>query len=459
MTSSRLGVAVLAAGRGTRMRSSQPKVLHPIGGEPMLRRVARTAIEVADGGPVVVVVAPGMEAVRAAVADLPLAFAEQAVPLGTGDAVRCALRAMPPVEEVLVLLGDVPLLTPDALLPLFAMPPGIGVLTTELAEPTGYGRVLRAADGSIREIVEEADATSRQRAVTEVNTGVMRLPAGPLGVWLAQIEPQNAQGECYLTDVIALAASEGVAVHAHRVADAILVQGVNDRVQLATLERALQARTAAALMRAGVTLRDPARFDLRGSLAHGRDVEVDVNVVLEGEVVLGDEVRVGPHCVIRDTRIGKGTQVLGHCTIEGATVGANCRIGPHARLRPGTVLADGVHVGNFVEVKASTLGAGAKANHLAYVGDATVGPEANIGAGTITCNYDGAAKHRTDIGAGAFIGSNTALVAPVTVGEGATVGAGSVIVRDVPPGALTLARAEQKTVPGWRRRARAPKAG
>ena len=452
-----LSVVILAAGRGKRMRSRLPKVLHPLAGRPLLAHVVEAARALGPEA-VYVVHGHGGGQVRAALGGLPVTWVEQAEQLGTGHAVAQALPRIPDGHQVLVLYGDVPLLRSETLRRLLkaaeAGAPGergLALLTAELPDPTGYGRILRDADGRVTGIVEEGDASAEQRALREVNTGVLAAPAGRLRAWLERIDNRNAQGEYYLTDVVALAVLEGVPVRAVPAEDPAEVQGVNDRLQLAALERLWQRRAAEGLMRQGVTLLDPDRLDLRGEVVCGTDVTLDVGVVLEGRVELGDGVRVGPYAVLKDVRLGEGCEVLAHSVLEGVEAGAGVRIGPFARLRPGTRLADGVRVGNFVELKAAEVGEGSKINHLSYVGDASVGRDVNIGAGTITCNYDGHRKHRTVIEDEAFIGSDTQLVAPVRVGRRATIGAGSTITKDAPPGELTLSRAPQVTRKGWRR--------
>jgi len=456
---SQLHVIILAAGQGTRMRSALPKVLHPLAGRPMLEHVVRTAAALGPAA-IHVVHGHGGEQVRAALAHLDVRWVEQAEQLGTGHAVEQAMPAVPDPATVLVLYGDVPLIEHETLAETAhrAGRGALALITVELEDATGYGRILRAQDGRVTGIVEHKDASPQQRALREGNTGILCAGAAPLRAWLSRLDRDNAQGEYYLTDVIAMAAAEGVAIDTVHPARAVEVLGVNDRVQLATLERAYQRAQAERLMRGGATLADPARVDVRGEVQVGRDVWLDVNVVLEGSVEIEDEVRVGPNVVLRDCRLGRGVEVLANSLIDGAKVGAGARIGPFARLRPGTDLAAEVHVGNFVEVKNARLGRGSKANHLTYLGDAEVGAAANVGAGTITCNYDGANKHRTVIGDGAFIGSGVELVAPVTVHAGATIGAGSTISRDAPAGQLTLSRSRQVTVAGWRRPQKKPPA-
>jgi len=423
----------------------------------MLAHVIATAQDVAAGRGgatrTVVVIGHGAEQVRNAFSDrADVDFVLQEPQLGTGHAVAQAAPRIDDRAQTLVLYGDVPLVRAETLRRLLdGAGDGVGVLTVNLDDPTGYGRIVRDWHGNVLKIVEQKDASDEERAIGEVNTGIVVAPTDKLKSWLARLSNDNAQQEYYLTDVIALAVADGVRVAGVAAADADETLGVNSKAQLAQLERVAQARAAAAAMDAGATLADPARFDVRGELTVGADVFIDVNCVFEGRVALADGVRIGPHCVLRDCAIGAGTEVQGFCHLEGATIGANARIGPFARVRPETALADEVHIGNFVEVKNSQLAQAAKANHLAYVGDATVGRNVNIGAGTIVANYDGANKHRTVIGDDAHTGSNSVLVAPITVGEGATVGAGSTVTREVPAGKLTVARAKQVTVPGWKR--------
>lgn len=454
-----LSVVVLAAGKGTRMRSGLPKVLQPLAGRPLLAHVLDT-VHALQAQTAVVVAGFGADAVRAEFGDRAgLRFVLQEPQLGTGHAVQQAVPALPADGVCLVLYGDVPLVPAGSLLALVAQARAgaLALLTVELADPAGYGRVLRDAAGAVRAIVEHKDATPAQRAVRECNTGILCAPVALLRGWLGRLRSDNAQNEYYLTDVVAHAVADGVAVHATGVDDADDVLGVNDRRQLAHLERVLQRRAADRLLDQGVTLADPTRLEVRGALHCGRDVFIDVGCVFEGEVHLGDGVRVGPYAVLRDVRVGAGTVVHPFCHLDGASIGAGALIGPFARLRPTTALADGVHIGNFVEVKNATLGTASKANHLSYVGDAAVGARVNIGAGTIVANYDGANKHRTVIEDDAHTGSNSVLVAPITVGAGATVGAGSTVSRDVPPGKLTVARARAFTVEGWKRPAKKPK--
>lgn len=446
-----LEIIILAAGQGTRMRSNLPKVLHPLAGKPMLAHVLDTARALGPAA-IHVVYGHGGEQVKQAIDDPALNWVEQAEQLGTGHAVEQAMPAVKDGAIVLILYGDVPLITAQTLQGVLQRSAaGLGLLTVELADPTGYGRILRDGLGRVVAIVEQKDASAEQLPIREGNTGIMACQGQRLRSWLEQLDNRNAQGEFYLTDVIALAVQEGVEVVAQRVVDEDEVAGVNDRLQLAQLERRYQRRCADALMRDGATLLDPSRFDLRGSASVGHDVVIDVGVVFEGEVVLGDRVRVGANCVLRDVRIGDDVSIEPMSLIEQAEIGSHCCIGPFARIRPGTRLAERARVGNFVEVKNSVIGRAAKVNHLSYIGDTTMGSEVNIGAGTITCNYDGANKHRTVIGDRAFIGSDSQLVAPVTVGNDATIGAGSTITRDTPEGELTLSRSAQKSIKGWKR--------
>ncbi|HET7675906.1 MAG TPA: bifunctional UDP-N-acetylglucosamine diphosphorylase/glucosamine-1-phosphate N-acetyltransferase GlmU [Gammaproteobacteria bacterium] len=446
-----LSIVILAAGQGKRMHSDLPKVLQPLGGRCLLEHVVAAARALPKAS-LHVVYGHGGERVKEALAHLPVTWVHQAEQLGTGHAVAQALPQIDDRDLVLVLYGDVPLVRTETMgaLALLAAPGALAVLTTRLADPTGYGRVLRDAGGSVIRIVEEKDANAAERKIDEVSTGLIAAPAAMLRDWVSRLDNDNAQGEYYLTDVIAMAAADGVPV-AGTNASAQEVLGINDRVQLSEAEAALRQRKAEALMRAGVTLRDPTRIDVRGELNCGRDVIIDVGCVFEGAVTLGDGVRVGPYCVIRDADIAARTEIFSHTLIDEAVIGRDCRIGPFARLRPGAQLAAEVHVGNFVEIKKSEIGAGSKANHLSYIGDASVGSGVNVGAGTITCNYDGVNKHRTVIGDGVFVGSDTQFVAPVTIGAGATIGAGSTITKDVPADVLALSRVRQAVLPGWKR--------
>jgi bifunctional UDP-N-acetylglucosamine pyrophosphorylase/glucosamine-1-phosphate N-acetyltransferase len=454
MRADELHVVVLAAGEGKRMKSALPKVLQPLAGRPMLAHVIEAARSRAPSR-IHVVHGHGGAQVQAAFADAPdLAWALQDRQLGTGHAVLQALPAIPDAAQVLVLFGDVPLILPATLERLLAAAgeSRFALLAEHVADPRGYGRVLRDGLGRVRGIVEEKDATPEQRAVNLINTGVLTAAAGDLKRWLARVGNRNAQGEYYLTDIFALAADEDRHAACIECSEAGEADGANEPWQLATLERRLQLRLVRRLaLDHGVRFADPARVDVRGRVAAGRDVQVDVDVVFEGTVQLGDGVRIGPFCRLRDVVLGAGTVVHAHCDLDGAVADAGCIIGPFARLRPGTELGPDAHVGNFVETKKTRLGAGSKANHLTYLGDAEIGSKVNVGAGTITCNYDGVNKHLTRIGDGAFIGSNSALVAPVDIGAEATVGAGSVISKSAPAGELTVARARQVTIPGWKR--------
>ncbi len=446
-----LSVIILAAGQGKRMRSARPKVLQPLAGRPLLAHVLDTAAALAPQA-IHVVYGHGGAQVRDYFAERPLQWALQAEQLGTGHAVLQALPQIPAGHRVLILCGDVPLVRPQLLRRLLeATDGGLALLTAELDEPSGYGRVLRDPQGRVAGIIEERDASEEQRRIKEINAGLMAGQAGQLATWLARVGADNAQGEYYLTDVVALAVADGVPVTAvcAPVADEVL--GINDRAQLAEAERLYRQRAAQAVMEQGVTLIDPRRFDLRGELQCGRDVSIDINVIIEGRVELGDDVRIGPNVLIRDSVVAAGTRIHANSVIEEANIGANCEIGPFARLRPAAVLAGQVRVGNFVEVKKSEIGPRSKVNHLSYIGDATIGADVNVGAGTITCNYDGANKHRSVIGDGAFIGSGVELVAPVEIGAGATIGAGSTISKAAPAGELTLERARQLTIKGWQR--------
>ncbi|HVK31426.1 MAG TPA: bifunctional UDP-N-acetylglucosamine diphosphorylase/glucosamine-1-phosphate N-acetyltransferase GlmU [Burkholderiaceae bacterium] len=455
---STLSVLIMAAGKGTRMKSARPKVLHWLAGRSLLQHVLNAVVGL-SADRTLVIVGHGADAVRASVADQGVSCLLQEPQLGTGHAVQQAVPQLPDGGTTLVLNGDVPLIEPATAAALIAACGGqrLALLTVELADPSGYGRIVRDAGGAVRGIVEHKDATPGQRAIREVYTGILAAPTAWLKRAVMALSSHNAQKEYYLTDIVAAAVAEGVPVVATPARDETEVLGVNSPAQLADLERRFQRRQAEVLMEAGVRMADPARFDLRGSLACGRDVAIDVGCVFEGEVVLGDEVRIGAHCVIRDARIDAGAVIHPFTHIEGARVGAGALVGPYARLRPGTDLGTGVHIGNFVEVKNSTLGAGAKANHLAYLGDSVVGERVNYGAGSITANYDGANKLRTVIGADVHVGSNCVLVAPLTVGEGATIGGGSTITKDAPAGQLTVARARQVSIEGWVRPKKAKK--
>lgn len=448
----KLGVVILAAGKGTRMRSALPKVLHPLAGRPLLGHVLDAAAAL-GAARVAVVYGHGGARVPAAFAERDCDWIEQRERLGTGHAVIQALPSMAAMDRVLVLYGDVPLIEPETLNRLVAdsARTRLGVLTTTLSDPSGYGRIVRDRHGRILRIVEQKVASEAELLITEVNTGIIVAERAALVDWLGRIGNDNVQREYYLTDVIGLAVADAVEVASCQPEQQEEVAGVNDRLQLAALERYHQQRIAATLMRDGTTVMDPARLDIRGTLICERDVLLDVNLIVEGEVRLGAEVRVGPNCLLRDCEIGAGTEILANSVIEGARVAAGARIGPFARLRPGAELGERCHVGNFVEIKQARIGTDSKVNHLSYVGDAEIGSQVNVGAGTITCNYDGAYKHLTRIGDGAFIGSNSALVAPVEIGAEATIGAGSVISRQAPAAQLTLTRAPQVSHPHWQR--------
>jgi len=447
-----LNVVILAAGQGKRMRSDLPKVLHHLAGRPLLDHVVATALGL-NPHAVFVVHGHGGAQVRQRLGHHPVTWIEQREQLGTGHAVQQVLPRLNAADTVLVLYGDVPLVRPETLRALLdqAADRRLALLTVELDDPGGYGRIVRDDGGNIARIVEHKDADAAQRAITEINTGIMAVPGHLLHRWLGRLDNGNAQGEYYLTDIVAMAVADDEEVASAQPRSPLEVSGVNDKSQLSMVEREFQREQAERLMQEGVTLLDPARFDLRGTLKAGRDVVIDVNAVFVGDVELGDRVQVGPNVLIANSRVGNDVEIRSHCVIEDAVIGEGCRIGPFARIRPETELAAHVHVGNFVEIKKSTVAEGSKINHLTYVGDSDVGSRVNIGAGTITCNYDGANKYRTIIGDDVFIGSNTALVAPVTVAEGATIGAGSTISRDAPAGKLTLTRAKQLTVPGWQR--------
>jgi len=447
-----MGVIVLAAGKGKRMRSRTPKVLHPLAGRSLLAHVLDTA-RALGAARIGVVYGHGGGLVPRRMADYNCVWVEQAEQRGTGHAVMQALPHMQDMDRILVLYGDVPLMQPTTLQRLMeaAAATQLGVLTAVFEDPTGYGRIIRDESGRVVRNVEQRDATADELRIHEVNTGFLIADRARLDDWLARIGNHNTQGEYYLTDILALAVRAGVEIATSRPETLDEVYGVNDRVQLAALERSLQRRRAEALMRGGVTLADPARLDIRGRLQAEEDVSIDVNVVIEGDVRLAEGVSIGPNCLLRDCTLGSGTQVFADCIIEGAVVGAGARIGPFSRLRPAVVLADDVQVGNFVELKKAQIGAGSKVNHLTYVGDARIGRDVNVGAGTITCNYDGAHKHLTVIGDDAFIGSNASLVAPVEIGAGATIGAGSVVSRKASARKLTLTRAGQVTLDHWQR--------
>jgi len=445
-----LNIIILAAGKGTRMHSDRPKVLHPLAGRPLLQHVLDTAAQLAPGR-TCVVYGHGGEAVPQAMAQYKADFVLQEPQLGTGHAVRQAMPRLNDNSQTMVLYGDVPLIQHSTLHQMQQAGSGLVLLTVNLETPTGYGRIVRNVQGDVLSIVEEKDATPEQREIEEVNTGILLAPTRLLRGWLENLQNNNSQKEYYLTDIVSMAVQQGVAVHTVQPSREWEIHGINSKSQLAELERIWQREQAHRLLVQGVTLADPARIDVRGKLGCGRDVEIDVGCIFEGEVHLGNNVRVGAYSVIRNSSIASGTQIAPYSHIDQAEIGNDCHIGPYARIRPGSKLHNDVHIGNFVEVKNSEIAANSKANHLSYIGDSDVGSRVNIGAGTITCNYDGANKYRTVIEDDVFIGSDTQLVAPVTVKRGATIGAGSTIVRDAPEGELTLSRSKQMTVPGWKR--------
>ncbi|MFN3579169.1 MAG: bifunctional UDP-N-acetylglucosamine diphosphorylase/glucosamine-1-phosphate N-acetyltransferase GlmU [Pseudomonas sp.] len=447
-----LDIVILAAGQGTRMRSTLPKVLHPVAGKPMLGHVIDCARTLSPRR-IHVVVGHGAESVRETLQADDINWVVQSQQLGTGHAVAQALPHVEGAEQILVLYGDVPLLHSETLQRLSALagPAALGLLTVQMQDPTGYGRIVRGADGAVQAIVEQKDASAEQLRICEGNTGIMALPGAHAAAWLSSLSNTNAQGEYYLTDVVALAVAAQVPVEVAQAQDELEVLGANNRQQLSVLERGYQQREAQRLMREGVTLADPARLDVRGQVQVGQDIFIDINVLLEGDVSIGDNVQIGPHCVIRDSQIAAGSVIKAYSHIDGAVIGEDCEVGPYARLRPGTHLQLGAKIGNFVETKKANIGPGSKINHLSYVGDAELGRDVNIGAGTITCNYDGVNKFITRIGDEVFVGSNTALVAPVSLGAGATTAAGSTITQDVVPGALAVGRARQRSIEGWKR--------
>ncbi|MBI5431071.1 MAG: bifunctional UDP-N-acetylglucosamine diphosphorylase/glucosamine-1-phosphate N-acetyltransferase GlmU [Nitrosomonadales bacterium] len=445
-----MNIVILAAGKGTRMHSDQPKVLHALAGRPLVQHVLDCA-SLLKPQQICVVYGHGGEAVPNAMQQYAAKFVIQEPQLGTGHAVQQALPHLADDSQTLVLYGDVPLIQHSTLHQMQQAGAGLVLLTVNLPNPAGYGRIVRDAQGDVQRIVEEKDATPEQREIREVNTGIMLIPTRQLRVWLGRLQNNNSQGEYYLTDIVGMAVQQGIAVHTVQPANEWEIHGVNSKSQLVMLERTWQLVEASRLLVQGVTLADHARIDVRGKLSCGRDVEIDVGCIFEGDVTLGNNVRVGAYSVLRNATIAAGTDIAPYSHIDSSEVGADCHIGPYARLRPGTKLHDGVHIGNFVEVKNSEIAASSKANHLSYIGDSTVGSRVNIGAGTITCNYDGANKHRTIIEDDVFIGSDTQLVAPVTVKRGATIGAGSTITREVPEGELTLSRSKQLTVSGWKR--------
>ena len=453
-----LNIVILAAGLGKRMHSSLPKVLHTLAGRSLLAHVLDAARALS---PHKIIVVAGHEAqrVRDAAAAGDVVFVNQSPQLGTGHAVQQALPELVPGGRTLVLLGDVPLIRAETLRPLIEGKVNrVAMLTAVLDDATGYGRVVRDGKKKVTRVVEHRDATAAQKKIREINTGIFAFPTHKLMQWLPKLDNKNSQSEFYITDLVPMALKARVPVEGVVCADVNQIHGVNSRLQLAQLDRVYQTHLAHTLLEAGVAIADPARFDVRGNLSCGRDVTIDVGCVFEGKITLGDGVRVGPYSVLKNVTVAAGTQIDAYCHLADATIGENCRIGPYARLRPGAELSEDVHIGNFVEVKASTIGAGSKANHLAYIGDSTVGRNVNIGAGTITCNYDGANKHRTIIEDDVFIGSDTQLVAPVTVRKGATIGAGATITKEVPANALAISRAKQIAIEGWQRPVKVRKA-
>jgi bifunctional UDP-N-acetylglucosamine pyrophosphorylase/glucosamine-1-phosphate N-acetyltransferase len=448
----KLNIVILAAGKGTRMHSDLPKVLHVVGAKPILAHVINCA-KALQPNKIIVVYGFGGERVKEAFSSEEITWVNQAEQKGTGHAVQQALSHLETDADTLILLGDVPLVDVDACRKLIAQADNkLAILSFNKEDPTGYGRIVRDVSGQVHAIVEHKDATEAQRAIVEVSTGIMAMPNVHLKSWLSRITNNNAQGEYYLTDIVALAVQDNISVVAEITDDEWAVTGINAKTDLAQIERVHQTRIAQALLQQGVTLKDPARIDIRGDLRCGRDVEIDVNCIFEGNVTLGDRVRIATNCVIKNAVIAAGTHIAAFTHIDDTAIGENSRIGPFARLRPGTALASETHVGNFVELKNAQVDVGSKINHLSYVGDSTIGKNVNIGAGTITCNYDGANKFRTVIEDDAFIGSDSQLVAPVTIGKGATIAAGSTITKDAPAGQLTFCRAkEQKSIAGWKR--------
>lgn len=446
-----MNIIILAAGQGKRMHSNLPKVLHPIAGKALAQHVIDTARQLMPEK-LLVVFGHGGEVVRSTLAADDIAWAKQEPQLGTGHAVMQAVPFISAAEQTLVLYGDVPLTQVSTLKRLMqAGKDGLSILTVKMANPSGYGRIVRDAAGHVQRIVEEKDATAEEKTICEVNTGIMAIPSARLADWLGGLSNTNAQGEYYLTDIVALAVAEGLPVRTAHPDGEWEVLGVNSKVQLAELERVHQCNIAEQLLVAGVRLADPKRIDVRGELTHGRDVSIDVGCVFEGKVELGDAVDIGPYCVLKNVKVGAGTRIAAFCHFDDAVIGPDNVLGPYARLRPGAELGPEVHIGNFVEVKKSKIGAQSKANHLAYIGDAEIGQRVNVGAGTITCNYDGANKFKTIIEDDVFIGSDTQLVAPVTVGRGATLGAGTTLTKDAPPDTLTVSRAKQVSLSGWQR--------
>ncbi len=452
-----LSVVILAAGQGTRMKSNLPKVLHPIAGKAMVQHVIDSA-KALNAKDIVVVYGHGGDIVPQSINDTSITFAKQDQQLGTGHAVQQAMPRVGDDETILILYGDVPLIQTDTLAELIKQADNaLGLLSVHLSDPFGYGRIVRDAHGAVTSIVEQKDASAAQLKITEGNTGILAANGKQLKKWLGQLQNDNAQGEYYLTDVIAMAVADGVSINTCHPNNENEVLGVNSRSQLAYLERCYQRLQAEKLMAQGVTIIDPARIDIRGNVTIGQDVTLDINTVLQGNVTIADNVRIGANCVIIDSSIESGVEIFPMCVIDNAHVGADARIGPYSRLRPGATLAGNNHIGNFVEIKNSQIGLGSKVNHLSYVGDTEMGSGVNIGAGTITANYDGANKHKTIIEDSASTGSNSVLVAPVKIAKGSTIGAGSVITKDTPEGKLTITRAKQTVIEGWKRPTKSPK--
>ena len=448
-----LSIVILAAGQGKRMHSQLPKVLHTLAGKPLLEHVIRTAEKLDTGKPPVVIYGHQGDRVRHALADLNVDWVLQDKQLGTAHALQQALPHIDSTGRVLVLYGDVPLIKVETLKHFIIDTPehSLGIITTELPDPTGFGRIIRNQRNNITAIVEEKDATAKQRSILEINSGIYLIPAIYLQKWLPKLSNDNAQKEFYLTDLIQMAVKKDISIHSIQPRFYEEILGVNDRLQLACLERFYQEQMAEKLLLQGVTLLDPHRFDVRGEVSIGQDVVIDINVILEGHIKIGDRVSIGPNTVLRNVIIGNDVEIKANSVIDGAEIAEKCIVGPFARIRPGTVLSKESHVGNFVEIKNSFIGIASKVNHLSYIGDSEIGKQVNVGAGTITCNYDGVNKHKTTISDNAFIGSNTSLVAPVTIGEGATIGAGSTITRDTPAHQLTVCRAKQNSIKNWQR--------
>ena len=448
-----LTTVILAAGQGKRMHSDMPKMLHRLAGVPLLEHVVNASFKVNSATPPLVIYGHAGEKVQQALEHLNVTWVPQTEQLGTGHALLQALPHIPDNDRVLILYGDVPLILPETLKNFIAATPAdtLGMLTAFFPDPTGFGRIIRDENGKVIQVTEEKDADHAARAINEINSGIYLAPAKFLKKWLPLLTNKNAQQEYYLTDIIRLANQENIPIHAMQPASYEEVLGINDRVQLAVLERSFQRRNAEKLLRQGVTLLDPERFDVRGELTVGTDTTIDVNVIIEGRVIIGNHCIIGPNTILRNTMIGDHVEIRANSVIDGAEIASHCTVGPFARLRPGTILLPKSHIGNFVEIKNSEIGDGSKVNHLSYIGDSEIGKHVNIGAGAITCNYDGVNKHRTVIGDNAFIGSNASLIAPITIGAGATIGAGSVVNRNAPEGKLTIARALQKTISNWQR--------